>query len=117
MRGCWLRAFLLSIPVTLWLFALAVVSVATAVNWDSWKRSAAEIEAGFGSTNRYSGYLAICAVIGVSLLGVAVVYWWRVPRERRLSWRTWIFAVPMTAGLVALGLKVLGYAMRGAILG
>ena len=117
MRHSWPRAFLLAIAVSLWLFGLAVVSVAIAVNWDGWQRTAREIKAGWGSTNQYSGYLAIWAAIGAALIGAAVVYWRLVPRERRLPWRTWIFVVPMMAGLVALGREVLEFLMGGPRLG
>jgi hypothetical protein len=146
MLDSWARAFLRAIPLALWFFALAVVSVAGAVNWQDWRRNVAHFESdldprpredemfpgyhedvqarvtaaadGLKWANRhYGGNLAITAAIGVGLIAVAIVYRRRVPRDRRPSWRTWLFIVPLVAGLFVTGLIWLGLAMRGAITG
>jgi hypothetical protein len=146
MRDSWTRAFLRAIPVAVWLFAFAVVSVVGVLNWQEWRRNIAHFESeldprpredemfpdyhedvekrvtgaadGLKWVNRhYGGNLAISGAIGAALIAVVIVYRRRVPRERRPSWRTWIFVVPLLAALVVAGLLWLGLAMRGAITG
>jgi hypothetical protein len=141
-RDSWARALLCAIPIAAWLFALAVVSVAGVVNGQSWRTNVAELESdldprpredemfpgaredvharvkraadGLERVNRhYGGNLAICSVIGATLIAAGIVYRQRV----RPSWRAWIFVVPMITGLVVAAVAWLGSAMRGAITG
>jgi hypothetical protein len=142
-RESWAQAFLRAIPIALWLFALAVVFVAGAVNWQDWRLNVAELKAdldphphedpemfprvhedvqarvkraadGLDRVNReYGGNLAICSVIGAVLIAVGIAYGQRA----RPSWKTWVFVVPLITGLVVAGIAWVGVAMRGAITG
>ena len=142
----WARSFLRAVPLALWFFALAIVSVVGALNWQDWQRNVEHFQSdldprpredemfpdvhedvqqrvtaaadGLKWVNRhYGGNLAICAAIGAALTAAAIVYRRRVPRIKRPTWRTWLFVVPLVAGLVVAAVIWVGFGMRGAITG
>ena len=147
MSETWGAALLRAVRISVWLFALAVVSIASVLLWSEWRTNVAEFEAnldprprpdweefpgvhddaaarvaaakdGLAWVNRrFAVNGGICGAIGAGLIAGAVVYRRRSPRAPRSSWRSWILMLPLLAVLVALALVWLGVAARGTMRG
>ena len=147
MSETWGGAFLRALRIALWLFALAVVSIASALIWSEWRTNVAEFEADLDPRPRepmeeFPEPLQddVAARVARAKDGLAwvnrrfavnggicaaigagligvVVYRRRSPRAAPSSWRSWILVLPIVAVLVALAVIWLSTVLRGTMRG
>jgi hypothetical protein len=103
----WPRAAMRAFWLALWVIALLLLALETAVVW----------------SNSYGGdglpNLVVCAVLGAGLIGLPIAYRRRVPQAVRwpATKRAWLLAIPIFAVLVLPVLVFLASQLRGALRG